>query len=85
MDVIYMDFMKALDQVPHRRLIRKVESYDISGKVLGWVENLILYRSQCVSVNGCKSSRGKVTSGILQGSVLDHFSSCNTSTIYRIL
>ena len=29
-----MDFQKAFDKVPHKRLIQKIENYGISGKVL---------------------------------------------------
>ena len=44
-DVIYMDFMKAFDQVPHQRLLHKVKSYGIDGHVLVVVEydNLAMF------------------------------------------
>jgi len=36
-DVIFLDFAKAFDKVPHKRLILKLESHGISRKVLQWV------------------------------------------------
>ena len=38
-DVIYLDFAKAVDKVPHQRLMEKViEGHGISGNVLGWLK-----------------------------------------------
>jgi hypothetical protein len=33
-DSVYMDFMKAFDKVPHRRLLHKMHRYKISEKVI---------------------------------------------------
>ena len=68
--VIYLVFAKAFDTVPHRRLIGNLESYGISGNLLGWISDFLRERSHIVSVNGAKSASAYVISGIPQGSVL---------------
>ena len=50
-DVIYMDFMKAFDKVPHMRLLVKLQSYDIillCSKTLDWIKAFLAGRHQCV-------------------------------------
>ena len=69
-DTIYLDFQKAFDTVPHRRLLGKLESYGISGDMLAWVKGFLSGRSQVVKVNGVESISAPVLSGIPQGSVL---------------
>ena len=36
-DIIYLDFAKAFDKVPHHRLIKKLEAHGIGGNVLTWI------------------------------------------------
>ena len=36
-DVVYLDFAKAFDKVPHQRLLRKLERYGVSGRMLAWI------------------------------------------------
>ena len=70
LDVIYFDFSKAFDTVPHRRLITKLKAYGIHGKILQWIEDFLKDRTQIVKVNGENSHFISVISGIPQDSVL---------------
>ena len=36
-DIIYTDFHKAFDSVPHKRLLSKIKSYFIEGNMLNWI------------------------------------------------
>ena len=67
---MYLDFSKAFDKVCHVKLIQKLKSYNIGGKLLKWLENFLSERYQQVIVQGISSESGKVISGVPQGTVL---------------
>ena len=69
-DIIYIDFQKAFDSVPHKRLLRIIEFYGIRGKTLDWITDFLSGRKQRVIVNESHSQWAEVTSGVPQGSVL---------------
>lgn len=69
-DVIYLDFQKAFDKVPHRRLLMKIEAYGITGNISRWICNWLGDREQRVVLNQSFSAWCKVISGVPQGSVL---------------
>jgi len=69
-DVIYTDFEKAFDRVPHLGLISKLKAYDIDSKLIVWIEDFLCSRKQRIGVNGSFSQWFTVSSGIPQGSIL---------------
>ena len=69
-DVAILDFSKAFDTVPHKRLLGKLELYGITGNVHRWITHFLVGRNQSVVVDGARSKEEEVKSGVPQGTVL---------------
>ena len=69
-DVIIMDFAKAFDKVPHRRLLYKPDFYGIRGSTHKWIASWLSGHSQKVVLEGQASDPVPVLSSVPQGSVL---------------
>ena len=51
-DIIYLDFQKAFDKVPHQRLLLKLKAHGIGDGLIDWTEQWLIDRRQRVVVNG---------------------------------
>ena len=69
-DVVFLDYQKAFDTVPHKRLLKKLEAYGLTGKVLCWIKSFLTNRKMQVSLGDACSEWVEVSSGVPQGSVL---------------
>ena len=65
-DVTVLDFSKAFDTVPIRRLQGKLEFYGVNGSTLKWIESFLTGRTQSVGLlcDGERSDSEKVLSGV---------------------
>jgi len=69
-DVIFLDYRKAFDTVPHRRLIAKLARLGIPERMQQWVKNFLTGRHMRVMISTSFSDWATVKSGVPQGSVL---------------
>ena len=63
-DVIIMDFAKAFDKVPHKRLLYKLHYYGIRGSTHKWIASWLSERYQKVVLDGQASDPVPVLSGV---------------------
>nr|XP_047146125.1 uncharacterized protein LOC124818997 [Hydra vulgaris] len=68
-DVAFLDFSKAFDSVPHSRLLLKLKSFGIVGKLLQWCKAFLANRKQRVVLGLFESEWETVRSGVPQGSL----------------
>ena len=68
--IIFLDFAKAFDTVPHQRLILKLEQMGVRGSLLLWLKAFLINRRQHVIYNDDCSRWINVSSGVPQGSIL---------------
>ena len=71
-DLILLDFTKAFDTVPHKRLLTnyKLHYYGIYDPLHDWIKVWLTRRYQRVIIDGESSRNIKVYSGVSQGTVL---------------
>lgn len=69
-DVIFLDFAKAFDRVPHQKLLIKLKSLLANERLVRWLDSYLSNRHQFVEVGGVTSPTIPVISGVPQGSVL---------------
>ena len=65
-----MDFSKAFDKVPHRRLNYKLDWYGIRGNTHEWILDFLSGRTQRAVLEVASSVSETVVSGVPQGTVL---------------
>lgn len=68
--LVFVDYRKAFDLIDHNILLNKLYSYGIRGQFLELFESYFSDRSQCVNVNGVKSTIRHIDYGVPQGSIL---------------
>ena len=69
-DLVFLDYRKAFDSVPHKRLIHKLSKYGFGETFSKWMTDFLSGRTQTVSIRGKFSQPAAVLSGVPQGSVL---------------
>ena len=69
-DIIYLDFQKAFEKVPHQRLLFKLKAHGIGDGIIDRIEQWLTDRRPRVVVDGEVSNWKSVLNGVPQGSVL---------------
>ena len=64
-DVVYLDFAKTFNSVPHKRLLAKLSAMGVKDELLNLLKSFIFNRREVVTVLGQHSSPSKMSSGDL--------------------
>ena len=69
-EIIFIDFKKAFDSIPHNLLLFKLYKLGIRGKLLNWIQAFLTNRTFRVKIGNSFSDPKNILSGVPQGSVL---------------
>ena len=69
-DMAILDFSKAFDTVPHKKLLHKLDQYGITGPAHRWLTNLLKKRKMRVTLEAESSQQVTIDSGAPQGTLL---------------
>jgi hypothetical protein len=58
---------RSLQHIPHKKLLRKLDNYGISGNIWNWISAFLNKRQQRVVLDGEVSSQMPGVSGVPQG------------------
>ena len=67
-DIVYLDFYKAFDKVPHKILLLKLKAHGIGDSIIYWIEQWLTDRRQ--RVDRKVSNWQSALSGVPQGQIL---------------
>ena len=63
-DMVDLDFLKALDRVDHHILLHKLKSYGITKQLGIWISQFLIGRLQYVQIPGRNGENNVIASGI---------------------
>ena len=69
-DIAVLDYVKTVDEVPHRSLLNKLHQYGIDNNIHTWIMSFLNNRIQSVVVDSATSPPTKVIYGVPQRTVL---------------
>ena len=67
---VFLDLKKAFDTVNHQVLMAKLSHFNFSVDALFWFQSYLSNRTQCVTIDGIKSTHLGNPAGVPQGSIL---------------